>query len=101
MLLEGVDAADQRRFAGAGGAADDDAFSSIDREVDVLQDVKFAEPLVDTAHLNDAFCGRGGGGGVLACSAHDGLVLNDGFRCSTASRGTASTSTSRSRRRSR
>src|SRR5687767_6888189 len=50
MLLEPVDAADHGRLARAGGAADDDPLAAHHLEVDVLEDVKIAKPLV---HIDD------------------------------------------------
>ena len=40
MLFQRVDAADQRGFAGPGGATDHDPFPAIDRQVDITQDVE-------------------------------------------------------------
>src|SRR5436305_2996507 len=51
MLLEPVDAADHRRFAGAGGAADDDALALADLQRDVLEHVQLAVPSMDGAEL--------------------------------------------------
>ncbi|BCB18934.1 hypothetical protein OCUBac02_18280 [Bosea sp. ANAM02] len=66
VLFELVQAADQRRFAGAGGTADDDALAARDGEVDVAQDVEVPLELVDLAHLDDHVAdlvvGREGGG---------------------------------------
>ena len=50
VLLEAVDAADQRRLAGARGAGDDDALAAHDAQVDVAQHVEIAVPLV---HADD------------------------------------------------
>ena len=50
MLLEPVDAADERRLARARRPADDDALAPIDGEIDVAQHVEFAVPLV---HVDD------------------------------------------------
>ncbi len=52
MLLEAVDATDQGRLTGAGGPAYDDALAFVYGQVDVLQHVKLAEPLVDVDHLD-------------------------------------------------
>ena len=52
MLLEPVDAADQRGFAGAGRTADDDLLALLHHEIDVTQHVKFAVPLVYAEQLN-------------------------------------------------
>src|SRR5215208_5273246 len=66
MLLKPIDAADQRGFAGPGGAANDDAFTLVNREIDVAQDVKVAIPfvqaddvdgdLIGNFHLGSALC---------------------------------------------
>ena len=53
MLLEAVDAADHRRFAGTGRAAHDDLLAPPDDEVDVLQHMEFAVPFMDGLHLDD------------------------------------------------
>ena len=57
MLLEAIDAADQRRLARARGAANDDPLAARHEEVDVAQDVKLAVPFVDADHL-DGGAGR-------------------------------------------
>src|SRR3546814_6926004 len=59
MLLEPVDAADQRRLARARGAAYDDPFPVMDGQVDVPQDVKLAEPFMDPDQLDHRFVGCG------------------------------------------
>ena len=46
VLLQPVDAADHRRLARAGRAADDDALAAHDLEVDVLQHMEVAIPFV-------------------------------------------------------
>src|SRR3546814_3558702 len=46
VLLQPVDAADHGRLAGAGRSADDDALAAVDRQVDVLEDMELAIPLV-------------------------------------------------------
>ena len=48
-FLQRVDAADQRRFAGARRTADHDALALGDIEVDVAQHVKVAVPFVEGA----------------------------------------------------
>src|SRR4029450_11653457 len=52
VRLEAVDAADQCRFAGAGRAADDDLLALFDRQIDVLENVEGAIPLVDADQLH-------------------------------------------------
>src|SRR5208337_477439 len=47
MLLEAVDAPDQRRLAGPRRTADDDSLSATDRQIDVAQRVKVSVPLMD------------------------------------------------------
>jgi hypothetical protein len=59
VLLEPVDAADERRLARARRPAHDDALALVDGEVDVLQHMKVAEPLVHVADLNGDFVGDG------------------------------------------
>ena len=53
VLLQPVDTADHRRFAGARRSTDDDALALGDLEVDVLEDVELAIPFVDMAQLDD------------------------------------------------
>ncbi len=67
MLLQAVDAADHGRFAGAGRAAHHDALAFIDRQVDVLEDVELAVPLVDVGQLDHHV------GADLEVGAADGL----------------------------
>jgi hypothetical protein len=50
--LEPVDAANQGAFATATRAADHDDISRLDGEINVLEDVKRAEPLIDLAKLD-------------------------------------------------
>src|SRR5690606_2960795 len=50
--LEPVDATDERALAGAAGSADHYHFASLNVQVDVLQDVQLAEPLVHTPELD-------------------------------------------------
>ena len=45
-VLQPVDAAEQRRLAAAGRAADDDALAARDLQIDVAQHVEFAVPFV-------------------------------------------------------
>ena len=52
VLLEAVDAADQRRLAGARRPADDDALAARHSKGDVAQDVEVAEPFVDVLHFD-------------------------------------------------
>ncbi len=58
MLFEPVDAADQRRLARPGRAADDDPFAAIDGQVDVAQHVERAEPLVHLGDLDSDLVGH-------------------------------------------
>ena len=60
MLLETVDAADERRLARPRGPANDDPFAAIDREIDVAQDVEVAIPLVHSGNLDRRFVGNRG-----------------------------------------
>ena len=50
VFLEAVDAANHGRLAGTGRSADNDALAWLDLEVDVLENMKFAIPLV---HADD------------------------------------------------
>jgi hypothetical protein len=52
VLLEPIDAADQRRFAGPRWSAYDDALAAIDRQVDVAQDVEVAIPFVHAGDVD-------------------------------------------------
>ena len=52
VLLQRVDAADHRRLAGAGRAADDDALAAVDGQRDVAQHVEGAVPLVDAVEAD-------------------------------------------------
>src|SRR3546814_12711569 len=67
MLLEPVDAEDQRRLARARGAAYDDPFPVMDGQVDVPQDVKLAEPFMDPDQLDHRFVGCGAACGDGVC----------------------------------
>ena len=51
-FLQRIDAADGGGLAGAGRAADDDAFALADGEVDVAEHMEFAEPFVQTGDLD-------------------------------------------------
>ena len=53
MLLEAIDAADQRRFAGSRRPADHDPLAARDRQIDVAQHVELPVPLVDARELDD------------------------------------------------
>ena len=53
VFLQPVDATDQGRLARSRRAADDDAFALADFEVDVLQHMEVAEPLVDAFQADD------------------------------------------------
>src|SRR3546814_2718871 len=57
VLLQPVDAADQRRLPRPRGSAHHDALALVDREVDVLQHVKLAKPFVQAAHLDHQLVG--------------------------------------------
>ena len=52
MLLQPVDAADQRRLARARGSADDDALALPHAQVDVAQHMELPIPFVDADHLD-------------------------------------------------
>src|SRR5712692_1222849 len=51
-VLDAIDAAKQRRLAAAGWAADDDALSAHDLELDVAQHVERSEPFVEADDLD-------------------------------------------------
>ena len=53
MLLEPVDAADQRRLARAGRAADDDALAAADGQIDRAQHMERAVPFVHVDEFDD------------------------------------------------
>ena len=53
MLLQAVDTADQGRFTGPRRAADDDAFLSVDRQVDILQHMEVTIPFVHVFNFDD------------------------------------------------
>ena len=63
VRLQPVDAADQRGFAGTRRAADDDLFAPAHLQVDLLQRLKGAIPLVDSRDLD-------GDGRLLAVRGH-------------------------------
>src|SRR3546814_4763014 len=52
VFLQPVDAADHGRLAGARRPADDDALAAVDGQVDVLQDMELAVPLVHADDLD-------------------------------------------------
>ena len=52
MFLEPVDAADQGRFSRAGRAADHDAFTPVNGQVDIVQDMQIAEPFMQAVNFN-------------------------------------------------
>src|SRR4051812_33124673 len=52
MLLKLIKATNQGRLAGPGWTANDDAFATVDREVDIPQDLEVAVELIDVAHLD-------------------------------------------------
>ena len=60
-LLEVVDAANERRLAGARRTEDDDDLLALDLKADVLEDVELAEPLVDMLGVHHDRRGRSGG----------------------------------------
>ena len=66
MFFEAVDAADQRRLAGARRAADDDPLALRDGQVDVLEDMELAVPLVDAVSpiMTSSLSRHGGAGGL-------------------------------------
>ena len=55
--LESVDAADERRLAGAGRAEHDHHLSVLDEQVDPAEGLEVAEPLVDAATDDDVVAG--------------------------------------------
>ena len=57
MFLEPVDAADQRRLAGAGRAAQHDAFAFAHFQVDALEYMKSAVVLVQPGDIHDYLAG--------------------------------------------
>ena len=59
--LETVDRAAQRRLARARRADDDDDLAAGDLQVDVLQHVQFAEPLVDAGQADERLSVRTAG----------------------------------------
>jgi hypothetical protein len=64
MLLQPVDAADHRRLARPRRTADHDLLAFADLEIDVLEHVEIAIPLVEFGQLDHRFArGLGGGGG--------------------------------------
>ncbi len=70
VFFQAVDAADHRRFAGAGRAGDDDALAAHDLQVDVAQHVEIAVPLVHVDDFDRDI--RGGNGQFLRLGfSHD------------------------------
>ena len=67
MLLQPVDAADQRRLARARRPADDDLLAFLDVEVDVGEHVELPEPLVHASQRDH----RGGIAEVARGCGHD------------------------------
>src|SRR5690606_16033111 len=59
MLLETIDAADEGRFARAGGSDDHHHLALVHRQRDVLEDVELPEPLIESFDLDDPGTGRG------------------------------------------
>ena len=60
IAFQAVDAADERRFARAGRAADNEALALGDVEVDVFQGVVFAVPFVEVADVDSVCHARSG-----------------------------------------
>ena len=60
IAFQAVDAADERRFARAGRAADNEALALGDVEVDVFQGVVFAVPFVEVADVDGVCHARSG-----------------------------------------
>src|SRR5690606_38446857 len=52
VLLQSVDAANERGFARSGRTADDDPLAAGDGQVDVMQDMELAVPFVDADELD-------------------------------------------------
>src|SRR4029077_15732297 len=57
-FLECVDAADQRRFSRARRAADHDALTPADIEIDVAQNMKIPVPFVEAGDADNGVCGH-------------------------------------------
>ena len=55
MLFQAVDAADHRRLAGAGRAADDDLLPLLHPQADIFEHMKLAVPFVDVIELDHNF----------------------------------------------
>ena len=68
--LEPVDRAAQRRLAGAGRADDDDDLAALDGEVDVLEHVQLAEPLVHAVEDDERLARRGRAPASVSCGCH-------------------------------
>ena len=60
VLFQPVDAADHRRFAGTGGAGDDDALAAHDLQIDIAQNVEIPIPLVHADDFDGDVRGRNG-----------------------------------------
>ncbi|MBP2573722.1 hypothetical protein J2767_004915 [Agrobacterium tumefaciens] len=73
-FLKVVDASDQGRLSRSGGATQNDMFAPRDIEVDALQHLECAIPLVDTGHLDGFFRHAGPVHGQFP-------FLLSGFRC--------------------
>ena len=56
VFLEAVDAPDQSGLAGAGGAADHDAFALRDPEMHPAEHLERAEPLADAVEFDQRLC---------------------------------------------
>src|SRR3712207_3891677 len=59
--LEPVDGAAERRLARPGRPDDDDDLTAVDGQVDVLEDVQFAEPLVHAGQADERLSVRSAG----------------------------------------
>ena len=59
VRLQPVEASDQGGFARTGRAANDNAFTLFDLQVDIPQDVELAKPFIDPFHGNNDFIFNG------------------------------------------
>ncbi|MDT4890600.1 hypothetical protein FQZ97_1274600 [compost metagenome] len=66
VLFQAVDAADGGGFARARRSAEDDTLAMLHVEVDVLQHMELAVPLVHALQADDRFAGD-----FLACFSHE------------------------------
>ncbi|MNR12492.1 hypothetical protein D3C85_1288510 [compost metagenome] len=65
VFFQAVDAADGGGLAGTGRAAEDDTLTRLDVQVDVLEHVKLAVPLVHAFHQDHRFSA-----GLFFCDSH-------------------------------